>query len=93
MRKINGNISNINAGELSSERYSGNKIFTFVFLKNSISLKIFKIIIKQFPDGTYKKNLDSRLMKKLGWSPKIKLKEGLEKVISKRYQKVKRANR
>ena len=46
MRKINGNISNINAGELRSERYSGNKTFTFVFLKNSISLKIFKIITK-----------------------------------------------
>ena len=46
MRKINGNISNINAGELRSDRYSGNKTFTFVFLKNSISLKIFKIITK-----------------------------------------------
>ena len=34
------------------------------------------------PDGTYKKNLNSKNIKKLGWRPKIKLKEGLKEVIS-----------
>ncbi len=36
---------------------------------------------KNSPDGTYKKNLDSRKIFKLGWSPKINFKDGLKKVI------------
>ena len=28
---------------------------------------------KRFPDGTYKKNLNSNIIKKLGWKPKINL--------------------
>ena len=43
IRNIKGNISNIRAGELRSERYNGNRKFTLVFRKNSISLNIFKI--------------------------------------------------
>ena len=36
---------------------------------------------KNSPDGTYKKNLDSSRILKLGWSPKINFKDGLKKVI------------
>ena len=46
----------------------------------------------KYPDGTFKKNLDSKLIRQLGWSPKINLKEGLEKVISSRYQKLNNHN-
>ena len=36
------------------------------------------------PDGTYRKGLDSSKIRDLGWKPKIKLKDGLKKVIKKR---------
>ena len=36
------------------------------------------------PDGTYRKGLNSRKIRNLGWKPKIKLKDGLKKVIEKR---------
>ncbi len=38
-----------------------------------------------YPDGTYKKNLNSNKIAQLGWKPKITLKDGLEKVILSRY--------
>ena len=38
---------------------------------------------KRFPDGTYKKNLNSQIIKKLGWKPRINLKNGLKEVILK----------
>ena len=44
-----------------------------------------KIIFdKKSPDGTFRKNLDSSKIKKLGWTPKIKLKNGLREVIENR---------
>ena len=44
-----------------------------------------KIIFdKKYPDGTFKKNLNSSKIYKLGWRPKIKLKEGLKEVINSR---------
>ena len=36
------------------------------------------------PDGTYRKGLDSSKIRDLGWKPRIKLKDGLKKVIEKR---------
>lgn len=36
---------------------------------------------KNYPDGTIIKNLDSSKIKKLNWKPKIRLKDGLQKVI------------
>ena len=36
------------------------------------------------PDGTFKKNLNTSRMTKLGWFPKIKLDQGLKEVIEKR---------
>ncbi len=45
-----------------------------------------KIIFdKKFPDGTYKKNLNSKNIFNLGWRPKVKLYEGLKKVIKNRF--------
>ena len=38
---------------------------------------------KRFPDGTYKKNLNSKIIKKLGWKPRINLKNGLKEDILK----------
>ena len=44
-----------------------------------------KIIFdKKFPDGTLKKNLNSKIMKDLGWKPKIRLSSGLKVVIGSR---------
>ena len=41
-----------------------------------------KIIFdKRFPDGTFKKDLDSNKINQLGWYPKINFKIGLKKVI------------
>ncbi len=39
---------------------------------------------KNFPDGTYKKNLNSLRIRKLGWKPSVKLKDGLALVINKK---------
>jgi GDP-L-fucose synthase len=39
---------------------------------------------KKFPDGTYRKKLNTKRINNLGWYPKIKLKTGLKKVIEKR---------
>tara|TARA_B100000963_G_scaffold360154_2_gene389966 strand:- start:741 stop:1688 length:948 start_codon:yes stop_codon:yes gene_type:complete len=41
-----------------------------------------KIIFdKNYPDGTYKKNLNSSKIRHLGWKPSINFEEGLKKVI------------
>ena len=34
-----------------------------------------------YPDGTKKKNLNSSRIKILGWKPKIKLEEGIKKIL------------
>ena len=36
------------------------------------------------PDGTFRKGLDSKKINQLGWYPKIRLADGLKKVIEKR---------
>ena len=40
--------------------------------------------IIRFPDGTFKKNLNSNKINKFGWKPQIKLKDGLKEVIQSR---------
>ena len=37
------------------------------------------------PDGTYRKGLNSSKIRDLGWRPRIKLEDGLKKVIEKRF--------
>lgn len=39
---------------------------------------------KKFPDGTFRKKLNTKKINHLGWYPKIKLKKGLKKVIENR---------
>ena len=39
---------------------------------------------KKYPDGTFKKNLDSNRIRKLDWKPKVNLLSGLTKVITAR---------
>ena len=39
------------------------------------------IFDQNFPDGTYKKNLNSSKIKKLGWKSKIKLQDGIKGII------------
>ena len=57
IKNINGNISNNMVGELSKERYKGNKGFTSISLKNSSSVKIFNINTKlKITRKTYKKD-------------------------------------
>lgn len=49
-----------------------------------------KIIFdKKSPDGTFRKNLDTTIIKKLGWMPKIKLEKGLKEVIENRKSNLK----
>lgn len=38
------------------------------------------------PDGTNKKNLESSKIKKFGWKPKIKFKNGIKNIIFKKYR-------
>ena len=43
------------------------------------------IFDKSFPDGTFRKDLNSKKIKELGWKPKIKLADGLKQVIKFRF--------
>ena len=36
---------------------------------------------KKSPDGTYRKNLDSSRINSFGWTPDIRLKDGLKRLI------------
>ena len=53
-------------------------------IKKYIDYKGKVIFDKNSPDGTYRKVLNSRKIKNLGWTPKISFKEGLKKVIDDR---------
>ena len=47
-----------------------------------VSEKLRKIILnKKYPDGTYKKLLNSHKIKKLGWRPKVSLDKGIAQTI------------
>ena len=49
----------------------------------SLSNKKCKLIFnKNYPDGTMRKILDNRIMRKLGWKPKVPLKIGLSRTIN-----------
>ena len=60
------------------------KIINLAKMISKISNYNGKILFdKRSPDGTYKKNLNSKIIKKLGWKSKISLKNGLQEVIFK----------
>ena len=55
-----------------------------VLIAKYINFKGKIIFDRNSPDGTYKKNLDSSKINKLGWSPKINFYKGLKQVIQSR---------
>ena len=71
-------IINVGTGENISILKLAKTISKYVTYKGRI------IFDKKSPDGTYRKDLNSRIIKSLGWRPKIKLKDGLKKVILQR---------
>ena len=68
-------IINIGTGEIYSIKQLANIIKFKLGYKGNISFD------KNYPNGVLKKNLNNNKIKKLGWSPKIKLGQGLELVI------------
>ena len=73
IKKINYDFINVGGGE----HYSIKKI---AFLIKDITKYKGKIVFnKQYPDGVKRRQLDSTIIKKLGWKPKINLKNGLKK--------------
>ena len=71
-------IINVGTGENISISKLAKIISKYVTYKGKI------IFDKKSPDGTYRKDLNSRIIRSLGWYPKIKLKDGLKKVILQR---------
>ncbi len=51
-------------------------------IKKSVGYKHKILFDKTSPDGTFKKNLDSNKIRKLGWRPKVKLSKGIQKVVN-----------
>ena len=71
-------LINIGSNEVVTIKKLSEMIKKFVDFKGEI------IFDRKFPDGTLKKNLDSRIIKNLGWKPKIRLSSGLKVVIGSR---------
>ena len=67
----------INVG--SDNEYSIKKIAQIISktINNKSKLKF----NRKYPDGTPRKILDNRIIKKLGWKPKVSLSEGLNKTL------------
>ncbi len=83
LRKImNNELPIFNVG--SGESFSIKELALILKKLTKFKGKIF--FDKNFPDGTLNKNLDSKKIKLLNWSAKIKLVDGLKKII---YQKIK----
>ncbi len=76
--KNNLPIINIGSGESISIKKLANYIAKYVDYKGKIFFD------PKFPDGTFKKNLNSKKIRTLGWKPKVYLKKGLQKVIKSR---------
>ena len=72
-KKIKKDFINIGGGE----HYSIKEIS--YILKKIIGYKGKIIFNKKYPDGVKKRKLDSNIIKKLGWKPKIRLEDGLIK--------------
>jgi GDP-L-fucose synthase len=66
---------NVGSGEEIKIIDLATKIAKLCNYKGSITLN------KTYPDGTYRKILDSKKINKLGWKAKIKLNKGLKEVI------------
>ena len=76
-KKFKNKLPLINIGtkdELSIKKLS-KLIASYIGFKGKI------IFDKKSPDGTFRKNLDTKIINSLGWFPNISLKDGLKKVI------------
>ncbi len=80
-RKFKSKLPMINVG--SGESISILKLSKLIAKLVNFRGKI--MFDKNFPDGTYKKNLNSKNIYSLGWRPKVKLHEGLKKVIKNKF--------
>ena len=83
LRKIMNNelpIFNVGTGESISIKNLA------LLLKKLTNFKKKIIFDKKFPDGTIKKNLNSKKIKLLEWKSKIKLTDGLKKIIEQKYR-------
>ena len=72
-RKINHNFLNIGGGE----HFSIKKVA--LILKKIVGFKGKIVFNRKYPDGVKERKLDSKIIKKLGWKPKISLINGLKK--------------
>ena len=79
--KKNLPLINVGTGDEISIKNLANLITKYYDYKGNI------IFDSTFPDGTFKKNLNSSLIKKIGWKHKIKLKKGLKDLITLRRKK------
>ena len=68
-------IMNVGTNEEISIRNLSKLIAKFIQFKGGIKFDL------KSPDGTYRKGLNSKKIRDFGWSPKIKLKDGLKQVI------------
>ncbi len=79
-KSFNSNLPMFNVGtkDIISIKKLSKIISKYLDFKGKINFD------KKSPDGTFKKNLDISKITKLGWTAKIKLKDGLKEVIEKR---------
>ena len=77
-------LINVGSGESISIKNLAKMIKKILRYENKI------VFDNKFPDGTKIKNLDSKILKKFNWKPKIKLYSGLRKVINHRIKYVKK---
>ena len=71
-------IMNVGTSEEVSIKELSSLIAKFIKFKGIIKFD------KKSPDGTYRKGLNSEKINQLGWYPKIRLADGLKRVIEKR---------
>ena len=72
-------VINVGTNEEISIKNLSNLIAKFARYKGKIEFD------HKSPDGTYRKGLNTSKIKDLGWYPRIKLEDGLKKVIEKRF--------
>ena len=71
-KKIKNDFINIGGGEHISIKMIANMIKKIINYKGKIRFNT------KYPDGVKRRQLDSKIIKSLGWKPQISLKKGLE---------------
>jgi GDP-L-fucose synthase len=71
-KKIKNDFINIGGGEHFSIKIIANMIKKIINYKGKV------VFNKKYPDGVKRRQLDSKIIKSLGWKPKISLKKGLK---------------